>query len=473
MPRNAAAAAGVSPPCPLAPPRSRPLSEPVMIDAAPKTRHHGFDALRASMMVLGVLLHASQFYMFFGGEDPNFAFQDSRPTRAADAILLGIHTFRMQVFFVMSGFFAALLLDRRGLDEMMRNRFHRVVLPLIFGWFVLFPPTITAFIAGAAQHAGYPPFEAIRTWWTSGRFAWVPDGGRLANVFLIQPFHLWFLYLLCWFYAASSVAVLIGRVGRGAVGRFVNGVYRFLWTTRLILPVSIGLSFLTCMIHPAGLFSQEFPLFFPNPLAMLGFGPFYGFGWLLYRNRDYLARFQKWPVIALSLGAVAVLTFFYLGAVRGLVPGDGFARAKFRVAAIGSVIPWLATVGLIGLFLRRFDRPSALVRYLSDSAYWVYLAHLPLVYGLQALFFPLPIPGLAKMALVLLVAVPVLYVSYELFVRSTFLGQALNGRRYPRAWLFLPADAVPSHAPGPHKAGIDSALDPVATATASDDRIRA
>ncbi len=410
-----------------------------MSDAAtPKLRYHGFDALRASMMLLGVVLHASQFYMTAGGEEPTFQFQDSRPSPAADVILFGIHTFRMQVFFVMSGFFAALLFDRRGLDDMMRNRFHRVVLPLIVGWFVLFPPTMTAMLAGMAQHAGYPVGQAIVTWWTSGKFAWTEGGGRLANLFFVGPLHLWFLYLLCWFYAFSAIAVLIGRIGNGAVARGVNAVYRFLWMTRLILPVAIGLSFLTLMVHPAGLFSQEFPVFLPNPLAMLGFGPFFGFGWLLYRNPQFLPRFQKWPVMVGALAIAAALTVPFLTHLETMMEGKDYWRSKLWIAGTCATIPWLATFGLIGLFLKFFNRPSPLVRYLSDSAYWVYLAHLPLVYGLQASMYSWPIPGLAKMAIVLIVAVPVLFVTYELFVRSTILGQCLNGRRYPRAWLLSP-----------------------------------
>lgn len=386
------------------------------------------------MMLLGVLLHASQFYMTAAGEDPNFLFQDSRPSAACDSILFGIHSFRMQVFFVMSGFFAALLYDRRGLDGMTRNRFHRVVLPLVVGWLVLFPPTMTAMLCGMAQRAGYPPGQAVLTWWTSGRFAWTEDGSLGANLFFVGPLHLWFLYLLCLFYAAAMIAVLLGKVGRGAVGRAVNWLYRALWTTRLILPASIALSYATLMLHPAGMFSQEFPLFLPNPLAMLGFGPFFAFGWLLHRNPEYLDRFRRWPVATLAVAAVLIVVYLrQLGTFF-----EGVEGAKTWVAATGAAIPWLCTFGFIGLFQRYFGRPSATMRYLSDSAYWVYLAHLPLVYGLQAAMFAVPLPGVVKMVIVLMVAVPLLLASYELFVRSTILGQWLNGRRHPRAWLLPP-----------------------------------
>ena len=44
---------------------------------------------------------------------------------------------------------------------------------------------------------------------------------------------------------------------------------------------------------------------------------------------------------------------------------------------------WTMTLGLIGLFTKLFRRERAWVRYLSDASYWIYLAHMPLVFLLQ------------------------------------------------------------------------------------------
>ena len=68
-------------------------------------------------------------------------------------------------------------------------------------------------------------------------------------------------------------------------------------------------------------------------------------------------------------------------------------------------------------------------RYLADSSYWLYIMHLPLVMALQVAVSDLPWPGAVKFALVLATTMGILLGSYQLFVRNSWLGAWLNGRR--------------------------------------------
>ena len=105
----------------------------------PSPRYHALDALRAYAMFLGVVLHASMAYIPivpWGSNDP----------AAADwvgLILLGIHGFRMQLFFVISGFFTLMLLQRRGVQNIIKHRFLRILIPCVLGVITVLP----------AQHA--------------------------------------------------------------------------------------------------------------------------------------------------------------------------------------------------------------------------------------------------------------------------------------------------------------------------------
>jgi peptidoglycan/LPS O-acetylase OafA/YrhL len=69
------------------------------------------------------------------------------------------------------------------------------------------------------------------------------------------------------------------------------------------------------------------------------------------------------------------------------------------------------------------------MRYLADASYWCYLIHLPLVVWLQVLVAKWPVNGWLKFAGINLVAMILLLLTYEWFVRYTFIGTVLNGRR--------------------------------------------
>ena len=101
--------------------------------------------------------------------------------------------------------------------------------------------------------------------------------------------------------------------------------------------------------------------------------------------------------------------------------------------------PWLMTFGLMGLFRRFCPVESPTMRYLSDSAYWLYLAHLPLIIAAQYVVRDWPLPALAKFLLIVVVVTSFLLWTYETLVRYTWLGRFLNGRaRPPRARLVCP-----------------------------------
>ena len=105
----------------------------------PSPRYHALDALRAYAMFLGVVLHASMAYI------PNVPWGSHDPAAAdwVGLILLGIHGFRMQLFFVISGFFTLMLLQRRGVQNIIKHRFLRILVPCLIGVITVLP----------AQHA--------------------------------------------------------------------------------------------------------------------------------------------------------------------------------------------------------------------------------------------------------------------------------------------------------------------------------
>ena len=77
--------------------------------AAPD-RYHALDSLRGFAMLLGVVLHAA---ISFSTQPPAFwSVRDNDPDPLVDVLLFTVHTFRMQLFFLLAGFFGCLLYQR-------------------------------------------------------------------------------------------------------------------------------------------------------------------------------------------------------------------------------------------------------------------------------------------------------------------------------------------------------------------------
>jgi hypothetical protein len=153
---------------------------------------------------------------------------------------------------------------------------------------------------------------------------------------------------------------------------------------------------------------------------------FFAFGALLYgrtnrRGTALVATVGRWWPVLLVVGA-GVFAF-----ALDLTFDEG---ASWTLASIGQVAyAWLVIFGLIGLFHAVLGTERRGVRYLSDSAYWLYLAHLPLVILGQIWIRNWDLPAAVKFVGLTVVLTGLLLVSYQLFVRYTALGTLLNGKR--------------------------------------------
>jgi glucans biosynthesis protein C len=330
-----------------------------------------------------------------------------------------IHIFRMPVFYVMAGFFTALLLQRYGSWRAVKNRFWRIVVPFVVGWIIVFP--LVVLLVGSDRNGFNQALDAI----LSGRF--------LARA---HPMHLWFLEYLIVLYLLAAIAVVIVRVllpgnARVLLLRFFRSALQSQWAP-LVFAAPSFLAMLQMKVPRL----EDPPSFMPVPRIVIAYAIPFAFGWLLFFSTDLLGTLSRraWPYTVLAvLASWAYLATF-------VIPMD--RNVAFYVSrAMHSAAMWLLIFAVTGLFLRFLSGHSAYRRYLCDSSYFLYVAHMPVIVAFQLLLKDVPLPPLVKMGLVLTAAIAVLLPLYRYCVRRTFVGAALNGRKYPSA---LTPAVVPS-----------------------------
>jgi hypothetical protein len=173
----------------------------------------------------------------------------------------------------------------------------------------------------------------------------------------------------------------------------------------------------------------------PNIAAIVGYGTAFGFGWLLHRQTTL---FEVWRRSWLFYGAAAVILTIYCARTMGAAAADpsslpATTSMRIVIAMAYPLAIWTSCLALLGAATRFVSGESRIVRYLSDSSYWIYVIHLPIVGAFQVLVSPWSIGWQWKYPLVLSLAIPLLLASYHWLVRGTWLGAWLNGRRYPRS----------------------------------------
>ncbi|GAA0649172.1 acyltransferase family protein [Brevundimonas lenta] len=383
-------------------------------------RLHGLDALRGGALLLGVVLHASLSYL----PTQIWLFPDEQTSPAASIIFFVIHLFRMTAFFLIAGLFAHMMLARKGTWGFIRNRLGRIANPLFGMWWVVFPAVIGVIVWKAAMDNGGA----------------IPTDGPPPPPLTLETFpllHLWFLWVLLLFYAAWLIlrAPFAALDRNGAFGRLVDRLTGALigpWTPLLMAaPLAVALWLTPDWIAFFGIPTPD-KGFVPNPAAVTAFGMAFGLGVLLDRRRDLLDRIERlWPmftIVALGTGAGAFVLSG--GADFSLEPVTDPSLKAFT-AAVYAFAVFTSSFAVTALSLRFMSGYSAVRRYLADASYWIYIVHLPLVMAGQVLMLDAPLPWWGKMAAVVAGVMAVSLLSYELLVRHTFVGKALNGRRIP------------------------------------------
>ena len=174
----------------------------------------------------------------------------------------------------------------------------------------------------------------------------------------------------------------------------------------------------------------------PQIPALVGFGTAFGLGWLVHRQLDVLGEWRKRWLGHLVVGiALSVVCLTVPGIKIGTTASWLFDSAEWSRTAYAAcylVSIWYWGFGIIGAALKFCANESPVRRYLADSSYWLYLAHLPIVFFLCAAFALVPWHWAIKFPLILAIALTVLLTSYHYLVRPTWIGQILNGRKYPR-----------------------------------------
>ncbi len=376
-------------------------------------RYHALDSLRGIVMWLGIVIHVGINHMV--GESLN-PWRDIQTGILADFLVLFLHTFRMPIFFILAGFFGAMLLDKYGARGMFTNRMKRLALP-----FVIFAPILIVLTPLLAQMflskmtLGYADFDLSTIFHQSDRP--VPN-----------TVHLWFLYYLIWFFifvvCSRSLSQKLSSTFRKRCSVIFSSLATHWWG---LIVLTLPLVF-TGVFYEFGFLTPNGSLI-PNIKEIIHNGTFFVFGWFFFLNREALtSHFQRYCWGYLISGTVV----FFIVLVEFAMVGQGKMNTVYDRVTIAFTYyfaGWLWSLSLIGLFLRYFTKQNTVLKYFADSSYWVYLVHVIGTMGFGILLYDTSLSLVPKMVVNIALTSAACLISYHVLVRNTRIGLLLNGRK--------------------------------------------
>ncbi len=375
-------------------------------------RIHYLDNLRAMAMLLGVFLHSALAYA--QPAQSVWLATDSNASVPLDASIWFIHLFRMGLFFLLSGYFAKLVIERKGLRHFWWNRCLRIVIPFVLFYpFLLAAMTIVIVfsLSYLVEPRGLMGLIAAAVKESSGSQKREP----------LTTMHLWFLYYLM---AFSAIGALLYNVKWLKFEKSYRHSRCLFFFPLILVPGALAAG--APMPAPESFIPQGWPFAF--------YGIFYAAGWQLFGREQFLDALRPYVWHVVSSCILMFVPYYMLMPVLDLSTIVAGTSAhvfwiRFVEASLTAYLSVLLTISSLLVGQRYLAGKNPFLSFIADSSYWVYLLHLPIVIFLQTVLVPLDLPWWLKFSIVLLGTVIPCMATYVVFVRYTPLGWLLHGKR--------------------------------------------
>lgn len=291
-----------------------------------------------------------------------------------------LNIWRIPLLFFISGMGVYFACQSRNWKQLLQERAKRILIPFVFGIFIIVP--IQIFIA---------------QYFYQQRLSYIPN-----------PAHLWFLGNI--FVYVLLLLPIFFYIKRNKKKEFVTRAKKIISNPFSLLIIVATFIAEALLMNPAlyEFYAMTWHGFF---LGLLAF--FFGFCFAL-GGFSFANMLLKWRWLFLAIAIV-------LYACRPWQP-------QMKVPNIQLTIEsncWIFSVFAFGY--KYLNHPGKTLRYLSEAAYPVYIVHMIFLYLASLLIFPLNMDAHLKFILVLMLTITGCFTLYEFVIRRINLVRALFG----------------------------------------------
>ena len=368
-------------------------------------RIHYIDWLRVLAVLLLFPFHTLRVYNL----EP-FYVKGSELSEGLGYIISFIDLWHMPLLFLLAGASTFLALGKRTTGQYAYERVKRLLVPLVFGFFVLIPPQTWC---GAQYWRDRLWFGHEFSTVSSGSFWEYLSSGQIFVVNVqdagdyfggIGLGHLWFILYLLLISLLVLPAVAFARRDRGRA--FARKLAR-------------GLANPAWWLVPALLLWITEGLWDPIDKSFFMYLTYFLLGFIVISEDKFAESTERHRWWAIVVGTAVCVVYTATGQWRDSLPDPSWALAAANIA--GALGTWAVIVGALGLGRRYLDRPSPALAYLGESSYPVYLLHQTVIVVTAFYIVQVSMAWPLQWLLLLIVAVALTFALYEVVRRTNVL----------------------------------------------------
>lgn len=323
---------------------------------------------------------------------------------------------RMALLFFISGVGTSYALGFRSAGGYVKERASRLLIPLIFGMFVVVPPQIY-FERLFQGHT----FSSILDFYPSVfKFVPYPEGS-------FSWHHLWFIAYL---FIYSLIALPLFLYLRSANGKTL--IEKLTRLTRRLgmfifgIPLAIVYACLLVAFPPGNqnlitdwaMFSFYFLLFI--------------FGYVVHAHPDFWEQIENKRKLSLQLGFISIIIIDFMR-WNDLEPAWSYTVANMVYLSVWAFNSWFWVLALLGYGKRYLNRKNKLLAYANEAIYPFYILHQTLIVIIGYYVSQVKEEVLLKFLFIVFVTFILSVGIYEFFVKPYRIARLLFGMKEKKA----------------------------------------
>ena len=367
--------------------------EGLILETKPIQRRYDLDWLRVLAFSGVFCYHCSRFF--------NSAYWHIKNTETSGIvdIFTGIFDlWGMPLIFAISGASIFFALRPGGATRFLRERVLRLLIPLVFGIFVLAPPQIYLERLTHGEFNG-TFVEFVPHYFKSSNLAWT--GVHLWYLEYLFLFTLVLTPLFLWMKRPSSQRAL-GYLSRLSARRGII----FLWT----IPITL----ISILVDPFGLMRLAPKEAF---LRLVMFPIFLIYGYLIYANdnlQQAINRQRRWALsMAGVLSIISILVTIGISSLGWKFNPPAYALVMF----FASLLIWSYILAAFGYGMHYLKINRNILAYANEAVLPFYILHQPVILVFGFFIIQLSLPILAKYLIIAIVSFGITLGIYEYGVR--------------------------------------------------------